>query len=51
MVVHACKPALKRMRQEDQELENSLGYIMRPCLKDNPPKKVNILTDESETAL
>jgi hypothetical protein len=25
-------PALRRLRQEDSELEGSLGYTVRPCL-------------------
>jgi hypothetical protein len=26
-------PALGRLRQEDQDMNTSLGYIARPCLK------------------
>jgi hypothetical protein len=28
-------PALRRQRQEDCEFKVSLGYIARPCLKNN----------------
>jgi hypothetical protein len=31
MVVYACNP-LGRMRWEDCELEDSTGYIVKPCL-------------------
>lgn len=32
-VVHACNPALGRLRQEDRELDASLGYSVRSCLR------------------
>jgi hypothetical protein len=35
IVVHIL--ALRRWRQEDHELETSLGYITRLCLKHPPP--------------
>jgi hypothetical protein len=30
---------LRRQKQEDLELEVNLGYIVRPCLKNQPYKK------------
>ena len=26
-------PAIRRLRQEDDEIEDDLGYTVRPCLK------------------
>jgi hypothetical protein len=31
--------ALERLRQEDQELEASSGYITSPCLKTNQKRR------------
>jgi hypothetical protein len=36
--MHVCNPSSLRLRQEDIELEASLGYLKRPCLK----KQTNI---------
>jgi hypothetical protein len=40
MAVHSCNPNTWKMRQEDHEYKNNLGYIARPCLK---KKKVPVL--------
>jgi hypothetical protein len=32
-------PALRRLGLEDHELEDSLGYIARPCLKRKEEKR------------
>jgi hypothetical protein len=39
MGAHAYNPTLRRLSQEDQKFEASLGYTARPCLK-NKNKKV-----------
>jgi hypothetical protein len=33
-------PVLGRLRQEDQELEGSLGSMVRPCLTSSPNQKI-----------
>jgi hypothetical protein len=33
LVVQACNPSTWRWRQEDPNLEVTLGYMVRPCLK------------------
>jgi hypothetical protein len=38
MSVHTTISELQELRQEDQELEVSLGYLVRPCLYKNPGK-------------
>jgi hypothetical protein len=39
MVVHACNSTLRRPRQENQEFEASLGYLVKPYLKNKQTKK------------
>jgi hypothetical protein len=41
-------PALGRLRQEDHELEASLGYIVRPCLKKRKRKKSEQIIHNSQ---
>jgi hypothetical protein len=31
LVAHACYPSTQKLRQEDRQFENSLGYIVRPA--------------------
>lgn len=33
LVVYTCRPALRRLRQEDPEFKTNTGYTARPCLK------------------
>jgi hypothetical protein len=44
-VVYAClwSPALRRLRQEDPNLQGSLGYFVRPCLTDMGPVRQLVL--------
>jgi hypothetical protein len=39
-VAHACNSSTQKLRQEDPELEVSMDYTERPCLKNqNQPNK------------
>jgi hypothetical protein len=42
-------PALRRLRQEFQELEASLGYTARPCLQ--KPKIKKLLSQKTENRI
>lgn len=33
MVIHICGPSVRRLRQEDHQLEASLGYTDRACIR------------------
>jgi hypothetical protein len=33
VVVHTCSPCTQELKQEENKLEASLGYIVKPCLK------------------
>jgi hypothetical protein len=35
-------PALQRLKQEGSKFEASLGYIVRPCLKEKKKKKTPV---------
>jgi hypothetical protein len=42
VVAHICNLALGRLRQEDQEFEVSLDFIVRPCLKKKKRKLLEV---------
>jgi hypothetical protein len=44
MCTHACNPSTGRLRQENLELNSSLGYKMRPHLKKTMTKKKAVKT-------
>jgi hypothetical protein len=39
-------PVLSKLRQEDKDLEASVNYIVKPCLKKKKKKIILILTVE-----
>jgi hypothetical protein len=39
VVVHTVISALRRLRQEDGESEASLGYIIKPCQREEKRKE------------
>jgi hypothetical protein len=41
VVVRACKPALKKLRQESRELEPGLDYIVTASLKQSKTREHN----------
>jgi hypothetical protein len=38
MVVPICNPSTWEVRQVDCEFKDSLGYVVRPCLRKKPHK-------------
>lgn len=44
MVIQTCNPVFWRLGKENQELEASLGYKVRPCFKKKfKPKQIIII--------
>jgi hypothetical protein len=42
----AIIPALRRLRQEDGEFKANLGYIVRPCLKQQKQNNNKVLINQ-----
>jgi hypothetical protein len=41
VVLYTCNPSTKRLRQEDHKFKASLGYMVKPCLKQKSTTKEN----------